>query len=177
MLLLMIFVSSIQCILSIQEGMQAICLSLSLLWTKDQRSELLWTKDQLSEGFIGTPNPTRTSNSDGKCGTGTRWLAPSLHQPPEGAHRLLSASSVCVLPFCYSCWTGAAGLPCPALWSPQLFTYWLPSFPWGFISHSIAPQLLGHNVSLRLGTSLQWRLFGVTRWWVIMCKSQLHSYS
>lgn len=163
MLLLMIFVS-IQCILSIQEGMQAICLSLSLLWTKDQRSE----------GYIWTPNPTCTSNSDGKSGMGTHWLAPS----PSATRRSTQAAEchLCVSSH-FATLAGLGQLGCHATLDPQLFTYWLPIFPWGFISHSTALLLLGHKVSLRLGTSLQWCLFGVTHWWVIACKSQLHSYS
>lgn len=114
MLLIMIFVS-IQYVLSVQEDMQIICLSLSLIWTKDQ----------CSEGFLWTPNSTCTSSSDGKSGTRTHWLAPSLHQPAEGAHRLLGVTCVrppiSLLLLDRGCWAAMPRTPLPPGYSPTDF--------------------------------------------------------
>lgn len=153
-------------------------------WASHVPSPWYGQKDQRSEDLLKTPNPSCANTSEGKFGMGTCWLAPSLHCLPEGAHGSPTRAKCWVPsadPPCFPIFVGLghlgfhAQLSCPhsclALDSP------VPTEAAALAALLCSPAAGPRKVSLRFSTSLQWRLFGVTHWWVIVCKSQLHSYS
>lgn len=141
---------------------------------KDQHSDDMRNQTpDLTENFMETPKPSCSSNIEGKRGEGTWWFAPSLCSP-TGAHRTPTGQDAeCQtwsLPIFLAllCW-GYSKAVLPSRLSLRVPTQWLqlcitPLLP-GHAKHVWDPAHASSDTRLELP------------WWVIACKSQLHSDS